>query len=200
VCVCRRSEISTARTILSFILTDLQAEGFFASVRKLCLKGAETTQIEGSQGCSCGRWLEKATPLTYLVPMCLSGALLFAHPVCRMQSFSDTCTVPNAVSRLFRMSRYAIADWNAMFDAMSYQVMNGRVMEHPILICMYYVIQGYIFVHWPWSVMLKGRLLAEGTEYGQPCPCRLPWENCKQSYGQLRPCTLPRETCTCNQD
>jgi hypothetical protein len=36
-------------------------------------------------------------------------------------------------------------------------------MEDQILFCMYYVIQGYIFVHWAWSATLKGRLLAEGT-------------------------------------
>jgi hypothetical protein len=40
---------------------------------------------------------------------------------------------------------------------------HARVMEDQILVCMYCVIQGYLFFHWAWSVTLKGRLLAEGT-------------------------------------
>jgi hypothetical protein len=38
-------------------------------------------------------------------------------------------------------------------------------MEDQILFSTYYVIQDFIFVHWAWSVTLKGRLLAEGTVY-----------------------------------
>jgi hypothetical protein len=36
-------------------------------------------------------------------------------------------TVPSAISRPFRMSRYALVDWNAMFDAINYQVSGMQV-------------------------------------------------------------------------
>jgi hypothetical protein len=72
-------------------------------------------------------------------------------------------TVASAVSRSFRMSRYCLADWNAMFDAINYTT-SGICKSNGILFCiMYYVIHGYIFVHWAWSVTLKGRPLAEVT-------------------------------------
>jgi hypothetical protein len=43
-------------------------------------------------------------------------------------------------------------------------------MEDLILFCMHYVIQGYIFVQWEWSVTLKGRLLAEGIVFRKIFP------------------------------
>jgi hypothetical protein len=49
-------------------------------------------------------------------------------------------------------------------DEPTYQAVYASVMERTnVIITMYYVIQGYIFVHWAWSATFKGRLLADGT-------------------------------------
>jgi hypothetical protein len=90
----------------------------------------------------------------------------YIHSADAVSLSTSQYTVPSAVSRPFRMTCCALADGNAMVDAIRYQVAcksNGRTHFIHHVLC-------HPGFHWAWSVTLIGRHLAEGTVCYRICP------------------------------